>query len=64
MADAMKTIASNEEYVRLRIYEGDDLKVDDAAAELLRMERAQHAETRRRLEELQEKYARLRIAGC
>lgn len=58
MADPMKTIASNEEYVRLRIYEGD-LKVDDAAAELLRMERAQHAETRRRLEELQEKHAKL-----
>lgn len=53
----MRTVSSNEEYVRLRIYEGD-LKVDEASAELIRLERVQHAETRRRLEELQEKYAK------
>ena len=35
-------MTSNEGHVRLRIYDGD-LKIDDAAAELLRIEKAQHA---------------------
>lgn len=36
----MKTVTNNEDYVRLRIYEGD-LQVSGAAAELLRLEIAQ-----------------------
>lgn len=53
--DAMRyrevdTVTSNEGHVRLRIYDGD-LKIDDAAAELLRIERAQHeAECKRHSE--------------
>jgi hypothetical protein len=46
----MKTITNNEDYVRLRIYEGD-LQVSEAAAELLRLARAQHAAECRRLNE-------------
>lgn len=41
----MKTIASNEEYVRLRIYEGD-LEADQATKELLRLEKCQHEAAR------------------
>jgi len=41
----LKAITTNEEYVRLRIYEGD-LPADEAMAELLRLERAQHTAER------------------
>jgi hypothetical protein len=41
-------ITSNEDSVRLRIFDGD-LPADEATAELLRIERAQHDVTRRRL---------------
>ena len=34
------TITNNEDYVRMRIFDGD-LKVDDAAAELIRIAEAQ-----------------------
>jgi hypothetical protein len=44
------TIASNEDSVRMRIFDGD-LPADEATAELLRIERAQHEVTRRRLRE-------------
>jgi hypothetical protein len=42
------TITSNEEYVRMRIFDGD-LKIEDAAAELLRIEQAQYEATRHEL---------------
>jgi hypothetical protein len=48
------TVASNEEHVRLRIFEGD-LPADEATAELLRLEREQHAETRRKLAKAQKR---------
>jgi len=54
----VETITSNEEMVRLRIFDGD-LNVSDAAAELLRLERAQHAETRRLLAECRAAHARI-----
>ncbi len=44
----VETVTSNEDYVRLRIFEGD-LPASEAVAELLRLERAQHKETRRLL---------------
>jgi hypothetical protein len=44
------TITSNEDSVRLRIFDGD-LPADQATAELLRIELAQHEVTRRRLRE-------------
>jgi len=53
----VKTVTSNEDYVRLRIFDGD-LQVSNAGAELLRIERAQHNETRRKLEEA---HAELRL---
>lgn len=59
-AKEVGTVASNEEFVRMRIYDGD-LKIDDAADELLRLERAQHAETRRQLREALEILARLQV---
>jgi hypothetical protein len=43
-------VTSNEDSVRLRIFDGD-LPADEAMAELLRIERAQHEVTRRRLRE-------------
>lgn len=46
---AIDTITSNERYVRLRIFEGD-LKIDDAAAELLRIERVQNDALRRQMD--------------
>lgn len=46
-------ITSNEQHVRMQIFDGD-LKIDDAAAELLRIERAQHDATRARVRELSE----------
>lgn len=45
---AVDTITSNEDHVRLRIFDGD-LPIDQAGAELLRIEREQHAATRRDL---------------
>lgn len=51
------TVASNEEYVRLRIFDGD-LQVSEAAEELIRLERAQHAETRRMLAEARAELAK------
>lgn len=47
---AVQTITSNEEYVRMRIFDGD-LPVSEAAAELLRIERAHHDATRFQLSE-------------
>lgn len=41
-------ITSNESYVRMRIFDGE-FPPDAAKDELVRIERAQHAETRRRL---------------
>lgn len=43
----MRTITSNEDHVRLKIYEGD-LQLSEAAEELLRIEKAQHDAERRR----------------
>lgn len=40
-ARLLDTITSNEEHVRMRIFDGD-LQISEAAAELLRIERAQH----------------------
>lgn len=39
---SVETVTSNEESVRLRIFDGD-LAIDQAGAELLRIEKAQHA---------------------
>lgn len=46
----MTTVTNNEDYVRMRIFDGD-LQVSEAAEELIRIERAQHVATRRRLDE-------------
>ncbi len=51
------TVTSNEEYVRLRIFDGE-LPISEAGAELLRIERAQHEATRARLRELEARLAR------
>ncbi len=48
----MKTITNDEDYVRLRIFEGD-LKIDDAGKELLRLEKDAHAVTRAELLRIQ-----------
>lgn len=42
---SVETITNNEDYVRLRIFDGD-LQISEAGAELLRLEKAQHAQTR------------------
>jgi hypothetical protein len=47
------TITSNEDSVRLRIFDGD-LPADEAMAELLRIERIQHEVTRRHMHGLRE----------
>lgn len=65
MSETMKskevmTITSNEEYVRMRIYDGD-LRIDDAAAELLRIERAQKKSLQRKLNLLRDENVRLHI---
>jgi hypothetical protein len=52
------TVTSNEEFVRLRIYDGE-LPADAGMRELLRLERAQHEATRRRLAEANDRIARL-----
>jgi len=44
------TVTNNEDYVRMRIFDGD-LQVSEAAEELILLERAQHDSTRRRLNE-------------
>lgn len=46
---SVETIASNDEHVRLAIYDGD-LSIGEAGAELLRLAQEQHIETRRRLD--------------
>lgn len=51
----LDTITSNEQHVRLKIYDGD-LKIDDALAELLRIERAQNDALRREIRELREDF--------
>jgi hypothetical protein len=45
-------ITNNEDSVRMRIFAGE-FPVDEATAELLRIERAQHDTTRRHLREAQ-----------
>jgi hypothetical protein len=50
----MRTITNNEDYVRLRIYEGD-LKIDEASAEMLRLERCQRQAERLRFEQIIER---------
>lgn len=44
----VETVTNNEDFVRMRIFDGE-LPQDAALSELLRLERAQHAETRRQL---------------
>jgi hypothetical protein len=56
---AIDHVTSNEEYVRQRIFDGE-LPIDAAAAELLRLERAQNDALRRRLSDLE---ARIRGEG-
>lgn len=56
---AVDYITSNEQHVRMQIFDGD-LKIDDAAAELLRLERAQHDATRARVRELEAELSRMR----
>ncbi len=53
---SVETVTSNEAFVRMRIYDGD-LPIDEAGAELLRIERAQHAAERQRHCETQERWA-------
>ena len=48
----VETVTTNEEHVRMRVFDGD-LPADEATAELLRLERAQHAATWRQLQEAQ-----------
>lgn len=49
----VETLTSNEGAVRLRIFEGD-IPLDEAGAELLRIERANNAALRIQIRELQE----------
>jgi hypothetical protein len=60
-------VTNNEDYVRLRIFDGD-LQISEAAAELLRLERSQHEATRRELlscrEELRQVTADLELRGA
>lgn len=44
----VNTVTSNDEYVRMRIYDGD-LPASEGLVELLTLERAQHAATRAEL---------------
>lgn len=44
------TVVTNEEHVRLQIFDGD-LNVDDAAKRLIEIERKQHDATRRQMGE-------------
>lgn len=48
----VSTITSNEQHVRMRIYDGA-LPADQAYQKLLELERAQHEATRRRLDHIQ-----------
>lgn len=52
------TITSNEEQVRLEIFEGH-LPIDEAGAELLRVEKAQHSVERQRRMETQNQLSQL-----
>jgi hypothetical protein len=54
------TITNNEEQVRFEIFAGT-LPIEEAGAEMLRLEQAQHAATRRRLTEANERLARLSV---
>lgn len=56
------TVASNDEYVRLRIYDGE-VKPDQYHEEMLRLERAQHEATRRRLEEALKRLNSVRVSS-
>lgn len=51
----VETVSSNEEFVRMRIFDGD-LPADAATAELLRLERLQHAKCRAELVDLRKRY--------
>lgn len=51
-------ITSNDGYVRMRIFDGN-LGLDEAGAELLRLEQCQHAATRKSLIECQTRNAKL-----
>lgn len=56
---SVDTITSNEQHVRFLIYSGD-LSIDEAAAELLRIERAQNDALRATVRELRGDIAALR----
>lgn len=53
---SVDTITGNDTYVRMRIFDGD-LQVSEAADELIRLERSQHDDTKRRLAEALEALA-------
>lgn len=53
-------VTTNEQHVRLKIFEGE-LPVADGVMELLRIEKAQHDATQRRLNDA---LASLRQMGC
>lgn len=53
------TITTNEEHVRMRIFDGD-LPIDAAAAELLRIERAQKDSLQRQITDLRRENAKLK----
>lgn len=52
-------ITSNEDHVRSKIYDGS-LQISEAAAELLRIEKAQHNATRHELSQAMQEKASLR----
>lgn len=53
---SVDSIAGNEDYVRLRIFDGD-LQISEAGAELLRLEKAQHEAERKAHRRTQEALA-------
>ena len=63
MTKSVATITSNEEAVRLRIFDGD-LPLDAAGAELLRIERAQHEVTRATVRDLVAELVRIKSAAA
>lgn len=58
---ALDHVTSNEEHVRLKIFEGD-LKIDEAPADLLRIERAQNAALWLKYVEMADRCTALRAA--
>lgn len=56
------TVTTNEDHVRLRIFDGD-LQISEAAAELLRVEKSQRAADRRCSDLLASRYANLSRAA-